>query len=43
MSTLIASFEEVRSALIDLAAKETDLTVFVDAMFPADDPVTCSP
>jgi superfamily I DNA/RNA helicase len=38
MSTLIASFEEVRSALIDLAAKETDLTVFVDAMFPADDP-----
>jgi ATP-dependent DNA helicase UvrD/PcrA len=38
MSTLVASFEEVRSALIELAAKEADLTVFVDAMFPADDP-----
>jgi ATP-dependent DNA helicase UvrD/PcrA len=38
MGTLIQAFEEVRELLVDLAAKQEDLTAFIDAMFPADDP-----
>jgi len=38
MNTLIESFAAICSTLTELAAKETDLAAFVDAMFPADDP-----